>query len=479
MSNYEIIIPCMKALMKKLLVITVFSVFLESTTQANLARDINSIIKHSSQRKVQFSIRIVKADSGEAIYSHKATKAMTPASNMKIITTAAALKYLGHTYEYKTKIGLCGDTLVVIGSGDPLLGDEVTDTKYHREKYWILADITATLKNKNIKVINDIIIDSNVFDNQLVHPNWPKAELNRWYACEVCGLNYNNNCVQISATNTKGKVTIFIEPETKYVQFINNIKSISRGDSIIGSYRNREPNKITIFGKCRKQVGPFDVAIEKPAAFFGFLLAEHLAEAGINISGHIVEKPITRDNIITLAEYNTSISDCLARCNKNSLGLAAEALLKTIAAESNPSKRNGSWSKGREMISKYLSELGIDSSQFYIDDGSGLSEQNKLSANALTKVLLNIYKSENWQLYKDSLAVGGVDGTISDYFKGKKYKGKIFGKTGYISSVKSFSGVCSTEQGDYIFSILANNANGKTRDAINDIAQAIIDNAEK
>ena len=78
-------------------------------------------------------------------------------------------------------------------------------------------------------------------------------------------------------------------------------------------------------------------------------------------------------------------------------------------------------------------------------------------------------------MYKKSLAVGGVDGTIDDSFKDQKYKGKVFGKTGYISGVKSLSGVCSTAKGDYIFSILANNTNGLTTTAINNIAKAIFD----
>ncbi len=81
-------------------------------------------------------------------------------------------------------------------------------------------------------------------------------------------------------------------------------------------------------------------------------------------------------------------------------------------------------------------------------------------------------------MYKDSLAVGGVDGTIARYFKEKKYKGKISGKTGYINKVKTFSGICINEQGDFIFSILANNTNGQTRGVINDIAKAIIDDAD-
>jgi D-alanyl-D-alanine carboxypeptidase/D-alanyl-D-alanine-endopeptidase (penicillin-binding protein 4) len=153
-------------------------------------------------------------------------------------------------------------------------------------------------------------------------------------------------------------------------------------------------------------------------------------------------------------------------------------MLKAIAANNSPGGKGGSWEKGRELISEYLLGLGIDKSQFYIDDGSGLSRQNELSAYAITTVLSGVYKGENWQLYRDSLAVGGVDGTIGKYFKEEKYKGKIIGKTGYISGVKAFSGICSTARGDYIFSILANNANLLRREIINDIAKAIIDDAD-
>ncbi|GAG50708.1 unnamed protein product, partial [marine sediment metagenome] len=186
---------------------------------------------------------------------------------------------------------------------------------------------------------------------------------------------------------------------------------------------NQTPNKITVHGKCRKQQGPFAVAIERPAAFFGFLLAENLAGTGITVDGRFIEKQINpHKKIKPLTTYKTKLSDVLARCNKDSFGLAAESLLKTIAANANADNKNGGWAKGREVLSQYLLTLGIDENEFYIDDGSGLSKQNKLSANAITKVLLDVYKSENWQLYKDSLAVGGVDGTIAKYFKDQKYK---------------------------------------------------------
>jgi D-alanyl-D-alanine carboxypeptidase/D-alanyl-D-alanine-endopeptidase (penicillin-binding protein 4) len=469
----------MKNRMIKLLIAVLLGICLPNSVLADLAKQIDGIINQTSQKKVQFSIHIIKAHNSETIYSHNATTPLVPASNMKIITTAAALEYLGPDFKYETKVGLSGDILVIIASGDPLLGDKATDAKHNREDGWIFKDITAVLKQNGIKTIKDIIVDTSVFDDQRVHPSWPVKDLNRWYACEVSGLNYNDNCIEVTVKNNDGKISISFEPETDFVKITNKVTSTTKGTSKVGSYRTLEPNKIIIKGKCNKQAGPFDVAIERPAAFFGFLLAEHLANASIKVQGQLIEQTLYDDSDIKiLAQYDTALSDCLTRCNKDSLGLAAEALLKTIAAHNNPDKRNGSWAKGQALISQYLLKLGIDQEQFYIDDASGLSKKNKLSANAITKVLSNIYKSKNWAIYRDSLAAGGVDGTISKYFTEPKYKGKILGKTGYISKVKSFSGVCMTKKGDFLFSIIANNANAQTRSAINDIAKAIIDDAD-
>ncbi|MHC4791504.1 MAG: D-alanyl-D-alanine carboxypeptidase/D-alanyl-D-alanine endopeptidase, partial [Planctomycetota bacterium] len=463
-----------------LLIAAVFGIALVTTASADLTRQVDAVISRPSQRKVQFSVHIVKADSGKTIYSHNATKPMVPASNMKIITTAAALEFLGPDYEYKTQVGLSDNDLVVIGSGDPLLSDKVTDAKYNRQTDWFLKDIAKQLKQNRITAVKDIVVDTGVFDDERVHPSWPEKELNRWYACEVSGLNFNSNCIQVSAKNIGGKVNVLIEPQTNYITVINKVILISKGKSTIGSYRNQTPNTIVVHGKCKDEIGPFTVAIERPAAFFGFLLAETLAKDGIAVQGQFIEKKINPEKKFKkLTQYKTKLSDCLARCNKDSFGLAAESLLKTIAANTSPYNKKGSWLTGSAQISQYLQNLGIDRKQFTIDDGSGLSRENKLSANAITKVLLNVYESNNWVLYKDSLAVGGVDGTIRRYFKEEKYKAKVFGKTGYLTDVKTFSGLCTTNDGDYLFSILANKANAQTRTALNDIAKAIIDNADK
>jgi D-alanyl-D-alanine carboxypeptidase/D-alanyl-D-alanine-endopeptidase (penicillin-binding protein 4) len=462
---------------KKVFAAVVFCISFAGIAGADLAGKVGSIINHPELKNVQFSVQIIKADSGQVVYSRNANNAILPASNMKIITTAAALKYLGANYEYKTRVGLCGDTLVVIGSGDPLLCDKSTDEKHGRGAGWLFDDIAAKLKQNGVSRIKDIVIDTTVFADEPTHPNWPKGQLNQWYACEVCGLNHNDNCIVITVENTGGKINIVVEPKSDFLTIINNVTpTADRKNSAVGAYRNQEPNKIVIKGTCYKQEGPFDVAIQRPAVFFMGLLAENLAKSGIAVDGQLLEKAMDANcDYKSIAEYNTPISDCLARSNKNSLGLAAESLLKTISANANPGKIGGNWAGGRELVAKYLMELGIDKQEFNIDDGSGLSRENRLSANVITKVLLDVYRGRDWELYKSSLAVAGEDGTIGKYFKEQKYRGKILGKTGYIAGVKSFSGVANAAKGDYIFSILTNKANGKTRDAINDIAKAIID----
>ena len=189
----------MKKLTKKLLFSIIFALLFVGPAKADLTQRINEIIAQPSQKKVKFSIHIVKADTGNTVYENNAKSSLIPASNMKIITTAAALKYLGADFEYKTRIGLINNTLVVIGSGDPLLGDEKTDSRYEREKNWIFEKIEQVLRDNQIDTIEDIVIDTGVFDNELVHPNWPRDQLNRWYACEVSGVNYNDNCIMLTA----------------------------------------------------------------------------------------------------------------------------------------------------------------------------------------------------------------------------------------------------------------------------------------
>ena len=443
------------------------------TSAAGLAERIQKIAPRGN---AGCSVHVVRPDSGATLYSANAKKPLIPASNMKLVTTAAAVKYLGPSFAYKTRVGLRDGNLVVIGSGDPLLGDKVIDDNYGRPSGWVFRKISQALQAQGVREVNDVVVDATVFDDQRVHPSWPAKDLNRWYACEVCGLNYNVNCIDMSISNAGGTISLDIEPKTQFLEILNEVRPTSANDSAVGTYRTSVPNKITVFGKCRNKEGPFKVAIEQPAAFFGCLLAEHLRGAAITVRGKVIEKGVDADGRFRpLVEFVTPLSDVLSRANTESLGLAAEALLKTIDAYSNPGRKGGSWAGGRSLAARYLTGLGVPASEFVIDDGSGLSRENRLTTTAITKVLLDVYRSGNWELFRDSLAVGGEEGTIDRYFGEAKYRGKVIGKTGYISGVRSFSGVCLTGGGPCLFSIISNGPKGLSRDGINGIAKAIID----
>ena len=126
-------------------------------------------------------------------------------------------------------------------------------------------------------------------------------------------------------------------------------------------------------------------------------------------------------------------------------------------------------------MSGYLRGLGVDEREFVIADGSGLSRDNRLSASALTRVLMHLAAGPDWEFYVDSLAVGGFDGTIENHFWEEMYRGRVFAKSGYIHAVRALSGVVSTDSGDFIFSILANKAGSGARAAIDSSVKAVID----
>lgn len=450
---------------------------------ASLREKITQIILRKEQTNVKFGILVIEPRSRARVFGYSESLALVPASNMKLVISFTALKYLGRQFEYVTTAAISDKNLVIIGSGDPLLELADENSTDSNGGGCFLSDIVKALKERNITEIEDIVLDSSVFDDMRVHPSWPKEQLNRPYACEISGLNYNANCVKILASMKNGQVELLVEPDTNYLTLVNNIQPVSKGDSAIGAYRTEKENIIIIGGKCRKAAS-FDVAIERPAIFFGTLLAENLNKAGIKMSGQIAEANVNPEKLQILTEHRTGIVKVLQQCNKDSFQLAAECLFKTLIArqETNGKWRGpshsggGSWQAGQKVITDYLVSLGADAGSFNIDDGSGLSTQNKLSAGIIIRVLSDAYSSDLWPVFKETLAAGGVDGTLRKQFYQDRYRGKVFAKTGYINGVRALSGICTANNGkEYIFSILTNDANYKTKEAIFDIVKAIID----
>jgi len=462
-----------------LLILTAAPCF-PSASPAELSRRIDGLLGKPWLRNVLFSACVIRCDTGEVVYAQNPGLGLMPASNMKIVTSAAALEHLGPDFSFITRVGLIDGSLAVIGGGDPLLGDKETDKRNGRRGRTVIQDIVARLKSMGVSEVSDVLLDTSVFDEVRVHPSWPPEQLQQKYACEVSGLNYNGNCVAISVFNQEGKVILVQDPPNDYVALINAVTPGPRRSNKFMVDRTESASRFLVQGVCGRQAGPYSVAVENPALFFGHLLRQALLKAGLRVSGGVRESPLLPGaEFRPVAEYRTSLGDCLRRMNKDSLGLAAEALFKTVGAQSHPDGRRGSWPDGQRVLSGYLKGLGLDESDFLVADGSGLSRDNLLSAKALTRVLSHLASGHYWEFFKSTLSVGGFDGTIKRHFWEKNYRGRVLAKSGYIMAVRALSGVVRTDSGDYIFSFLANRGGNGSRLAIDASVKAIIDWAAK
>lgn len=449
---------------------------LPAASPAELARRIDELLGKPWLKSVEFSVCITKAETGEVVYEKNPGLPLMPASNMKIITSAAALEYLGPEFAFVTRVGLSGDAVVVLGGGDPLLGDKETDIRNGRRGRPVIQDIAARIKDTGLTSVSDIILDTAVFDEQRVHPTWPVNQLHQKYACEVSGLNFNGNCVAITAVNRDGRVTVSQDPPNDYMKLINAMTPGPRRISRFMVNRTGVPCQLLVEGVCGTQAGPYSVAVENPALLFGHLLHDGLNSAGVRVTGQVQESPPAPGAEFRLAaEYRTSLGDCLQRMNKDSLGLAAEALFKMLGAHSHPDGKQGGWEDGRRVVTSYLKGLGLDDGDFAISDGSGLSRDNRLSAKVLTRVLSHLASGPTWEFFKSTLAVGGFDGTMKHHFWEKKYRGRVLAKSGYIMAVRALSGVVRTDSGDYIFSFLANKGGNGARLTIDAAVKAVVD----
>jgi D-alanyl-D-alanine carboxypeptidase/D-alanyl-D-alanine-endopeptidase (penicillin-binding protein 4) len=197
------------------------------------------------------------------------------------------------------------------------------------------------------------------------------------------------------------------------------------------------------------------------------VFSEALTGAGIKMTGAVKRDRTIRHQLVApgaaakwqvLGIHETPISPVLARCNKDSMNLYAESLCKRLGSE--VAQTSGSWENGTGAVGAFLKKAGVPAAEFKLDDGSGLSRDNLISPHALTKVLIYDFYSKNHEIFFNSLAVAGVDGTLDDRFRERDVRDlrrRVYGKSGFIEGVSTLCGYLKAKDDQwYVFSIMVN-----------------------
>ncbi len=439
-------------------------VFLMSAARAgSLAANISAILGDPSVKNAAVSINIVEiTPQGPVnIYAHNPTLALAPASNVKLLTTAAAFEKYGPKASFRTYLYRVGNDLVIVGSGDPALGD----SKLCADAGWKVTTVfeqwAGQLQKAGIKSFGDLIIDDSIFDQEFIHPIWPKDQNLRWYEAPVGGLNFNANCLDWIPTVTTRGVSATLIPQTTYVTVTNKAKRGS--ENRVSLWRPPESNAFELRGTIATTGHEAEnVTIVEPGFWTGTILRDTLNAAGLHSTGTVRRATLasitgtTKPEVV--AVYETPLLSIMKRANTNSLNMMAEALCKRLGHDA--TNQPGTWADGTAAVRAYLAGLGIPATAVTLDDGSGLSPANQVSAQTFTTVLAHIAARPDGEQFINTLAVPGEDGTLLKRFRGLACAKGIHAKTGHISGVSTLTGYLYAGKRRFAFSILVNDKVG-------------------
>jgi D-alanyl-D-alanine carboxypeptidase/D-alanyl-D-alanine-endopeptidase (penicillin-binding protein 4) len=461
-------------------------------TAADLLEQMNTILHDKNLAKVEMGVEVVQLgtspENSRVIYRHDSDVPLTPASNLKLITTSAALDRLGSDFHFRTQLVFHDGELILIGDGDPTFGDAELLSRSGWNVTTVFSNWAKQVKQLNLGPIKDVLVDDSIFDQEFFHPDWPADQRLNQYEAEVAGMNLNLNCVDFYIRPTRGgsPVVYGINPPTKYIEIENQCLT---GDGHPSMLRPVDTNKVSLRGKAMiANVVPDSVTIHDGPMYAATVLNECLAIEGVNPAQPPRRDRTLREGLIkatatgdktwqVLGLHETPLSAVISRANKDSINLYGECLCKRLGAAT--SGQPGSWDNGTAAVGDFLNRIGVPAEQFHLDDGCGLSKKNAISAGAITQVLVHNYFSPNAKLFIDSLSVAGQDGTLSDRFVGSTLRGRVFAKTGTVNGVSCLSGYLNAQDGKhYAFSILMNKSFAGLGKPTQEKIVAAVDNAK-
>ena len=433
--------------------------------------EMKEILKSPGLEDSLMGVFIQRLSDGKTLFAHNEDKLLNPASNMKLVTSAAALKYLGPHYRFRTTVhrdqgfsgGVVKGNLYVKGHGDPSL---TTETLFGLVNNVAMAGVT--------RVTGDLVVDESFFDKETEGPGWEQEEEDHAYNAPIGALSVNFNTFEarvVPGPKVGAPAKLLLWPD---VPSLNGDLSVrtrgSRTRTRVWFGTTRLPDdrvRITARGSIaidNTRGRSLRKRIHDPGRFAGEMLKKMLGMRGITVQGKVRRGIVPQNSAVRIAVHlSKPLSEVVSLLNKWSNNFIAEMCLKTMSAE--VKNAPGSWKKGAEVLSEYLQSIGVKADGYILGNGSGLNDVNRLTARQITRVLASMYsRFDLAPEYIASLAVAGLSGTIQGRFDNSAASSKLRAKTGTLIGVSALSGYVSTQDDDIIaFSVMMNDYNGRAR----------------
>jgi D-alanyl-D-alanine carboxypeptidase/D-alanyl-D-alanine-endopeptidase (penicillin-binding protein 4) len=388
----------------------------------------------------------------------------TPASNNKVFTSIWAFGVLGQDYRFPTDLlvtgpienGVLKGDVVIRGSGDPAFG-YTTWTKDPMEPLRIMAQ---QLRDRGVREVQGAVVgDPSIFDTVLVGPKWPRdtGGGSAAYAPRVSGLPMQRNLLAISARpNPRGGAAI-IELEPDVGNLIPVTSTVRTGGGRAWAVREADSDTIQVKGAVTGRYAHiYRIGVTEPALMTTGALRAAITAAGITVHGPARIGRTPEDAVLVHRHYSIPLSVMIHKMNTESDNFFAEHLWKAAAAKE---LGQGSYVRGGPASALFfMRRARVPLGQLYQYDGSGLSEYDRITPNAMVRALVYANAAPFSEAFHHSLAVAGDrEGTLRNMFRTAPTKGNLHAKTGYINGVRTLSGYVRARNGELIaFSFLYN-----------------------
>lgn len=466
------------------------SAAVSATANPDLAKKIDQLIDDSELASARWGVSVLDLKDNHVIYQRNADKLFTPASNMKLFPTSVALELLGAEYRWRTSVyaatspdttGTVNGDLILYGRGAPDLVPVTPKDDADKNSLEQLAD---DLYNRGVRhVRGNIVGDESYFRGEPLGDGWQWNDVQWYFGAEASALTINNNETSVNVMppeKADAPPLIRVSDTSGYVIVENRMAVGRAGERMtLGIQRGLSDNVVRVWGTFPPGSKGFGarVSVHKPALWAAKLFMATLKAHGIAVDGQAgardSREPMSERFDPQRAHELASVSsrplrEIIKATNKYSINLYAELILRTLGREREallspvePSGRErGDDENGLALIRLWLNRSQIPTQGLALHDGSGLSRLNLVTPRTFAELLAALHKSNNSQIFRDSLPLSGRDGTLGSRLK--EQADRVSAKTGSLTYDTALSGYVTTSRGeDFAFSIICNDETGR------------------